>query len=255
MKSFLPLLGILLFSILLVYFQMDRTNETLGKSIQSSKLLDDSYVDWTIKRHRVTLQLLDKKKNPITKLEKIDQDKLKLVAVNNNFTTFEHITSRYKGKGVFEGKLNLNKKDSYSFFLFVEDDATSYILSSFKMDSWEKSEIPKDVLLNKKMNQINAILHFPPLFVNEQSELVFQLDSDKGKSKLNPLTEQKGVLYMIDEDATTMELIYPEKQVEEDKIIFLATFSKIGIYKLWGEFRWNGQKVIFPYVVQVQKRD
>lgn len=253
-RIFLPVFVILILCIILVYTQIDRTSASIGKSIQSSKYLDGSKVEWILKKDKVSIRILDKQKNPITKLEKVDQNKLKLVAINNDFTTLEHVTSNYKGKGVFEGKIKLDENDSYSFFLFVEDDDTSYILSTFQMNSWEKTKIPKDVLLNKSIKNVNAILHFPPLFINEESELVFQLNNNKGKNKLNPLIEQKGVLYVIDEEATSMELIYPEKQLEEDSIKFEVTFLKSGIYKLWGEFQWNGQTVTFPYVVQVQER-
>lgn len=249
------LLVLLILSIILIYFQLDRTNETMGKSTLSSKLLDKSLVEWIVKKDKVSVQLLDEHNKPITKLEKIDQDKIKIVAINNNFDSFEHISSNYKGNGVFQGKYQHDKNDAYSFFLFVEDDATSYVLSTFQMDNWEKTEIPKDVLLNKTIKNVNAILHFPPLFEQEQSELVFQLDGNKGKNKLNPFVEQIGVLYMIDEEATTMELIYPEVQSDEENITFKVLFSKAGIYKIWGEFQWNGRTVIFPYVVQVQKRE
>lgn len=248
-------LGIFVLSIILVYFQIDRTSETIGNSTQTGKLLDNSLVEWTIKNGKISVQLLNEQSKPITKLEKIDQEKIKIIVINNNFDTFEHISSTYKGNGVFEGKFQHNKDDSYSFFLFIEDDDTSYVLSSFQMDSWEKSEIPKDVLLNKTVKNVNAVLHFPPLFVNEQSELVFQLESIKGKNKLNPFVEQMGVLYMINEEATSMELIYPEKQIDEENIRFQVIFSNAGIYKIWGEFQWNGQTVTFPYVVQVQKRN
>lgn len=253
-KIIFPFIFLFILCIILIYTQMDRANATMGESIQSSELLDDISVEWNIKNDKIQIQLLDKHNNPITKLEKIDRDKLKIVVINQDFTFFEHIPCDYEGDGIFEVNVNLNKKEAYTFFLFLEDDFKSYQLSDFQMDNWEKSTIPKDVLLNKKIDDLNAVLQFPPLFVNEKSGLTFQLNGDSKKNKFNPLREQKGVLFVIDEEASSMELVYPSIQ-EKDKITFEVVFTKSGIYKLWGEFQWNGKKIVFPYVVQVQKRE
>lgn len=253
-KSIFPLIGILLLCIVLIYYQMDRTDTTMGESIQSSKLLDDTTVRWDIHNNKVSVELLDKKDNPITTLGSRERNKVNLLAVNNDFTYFEHVSSVYKGNGIFEGEFELDKDDDYTLFLYIEDENKSSLLSTFQMKDWEQSSIPKDTLLNKKIDNLNAILQFPPLFVNERSDITFQLDSDRGKNKLNPIVEEKGVLYIIDEEATVVELIHPAKQTSEDKIIFSVVFQKEGIYKLWGEFQWNGKMVRFPYVVQVLER-
>lgn len=250
-KSVFPLIGILLLCIVLIYYQMDTK---VGGSIQSSKLLDNTTVKWDIKNNEVIVELLDKKDNPITTLDSRERNKVNILAVNNDFTYFEHITSVYNGEGIFEGEFELDEDDVYTFFLYIEGKNISSVLSTFQMKKWEQASILKDTLLNKKIDNLNAILQFPPLFVNERSEITFQLDSDKGKNKLNPIVEEKGVLYIVDEEATLVELIHPEKQISDDKIIFSVVFPKVGIYKLWGEFQWNGKIVRFPYVVQVLER-
>lgn len=249
-----PMFILILLMMILIYYQMHSTDNTVG-SIQSNEILNELKVNWKVDKNKVIVELFDKRDNPITSLGTAEQNKIKLIAVNNDFTFFEHLTSRYNGNGVFEGKLHLKNEDAYTFFLFIDNEGTIQSLSTFQMENWEENVIPKDILLNKKIDKLNAVLQFPPLFEDEPSILTFQLKGDKGKNKLNPLSEQKGYLYIVNEDASTMELIYPEKQVNEDKVNFQVIFSNAGNYQLWGEFQWNGQTKIFPYVVQVQKRE
>ncbi len=261
MRNFLiPFMTILLLCVVLIYYQMGEADETIGASKQSEQLLKESDVVWSVEGEKVSIIIQDKKHHPITSLGEGEREKLNILAVNEEFSFFQHDKLTYYGEGVFEGKLSLKEGENYSLFLYLVDDEQAYTISSYQTSTLKQEKVVSiqlDTLLNKKVDGLEAALTFKPLFEQEPSTLTFSFQDDNGgKYKFNPLVKHKGMLFIVNQAMTKLLIVYPINDDQSEKTIeFYTIFPSAGIYKLWGEFQWDGKTKVFPYVIEALKKE
>lgn len=255
-KLFLPLTMLLLLCVALIYYQMGGVDKAVGISKQNKQLLKESKVEWSIEGETVQIVLEDNGNKAITSLGAGEREKLKILVVNEDFSFFKHVKATYHGNGVYSGDLSLKKGDNYAFFLYMNDDKQAYLISTYQTNEKKvEGSLKLDSLLTKEVDGIESTVAFPALFEKTPSKLTFSFDDGSGgKNKFNPIAKYKGVLYIINQEMTEFQAIYPTDN-EEKSASFQVTFPSAGIYKLWGEFQWNGKTRIFPYVVVVLEEE
>lgn len=68
-------------------------------------------------------------------------------------------------------------------------------------------------------------------------------------AKPEPHLGALGHVVVLDEDGEKYIHVHP---VADDKTVFDTKFEKPGIYKIWAEFKFEGQVNVYPFVIEVK---
>jgi hypothetical protein len=76
--------------------------------------------------------------------------------------------------------------------------------------------------------------------------------TNKPITNLQPYLGAMGHMVAMSSDVTKYLHIHPmTTKGHGPKITFMTLFPKKGVYKLWGQFQYQGRVIIIPYVVNV----
>lgn len=107
------------------------------------------------------------------------------------------------------------------------------------------NQLKPDQILEKTINNKTVKLKIDSLVTNKPTILTYQISGGKPEPYLGAL----GHVVIIDEGVTQFIHVHPSS---DDKTVFETQFSKPGIYKVWGEFKFGEQVNAYPFVIQVK---
>src|SRR5699024_523020 len=196
----------------------------------------------------LTIELKDKAGNAPT-LELSHVKIFNLIIVSFDLKQYYHLHPVDKGNGIFQQEINLTE-GLYKVFADITPQDLNYKIEPIDLqvgstEQNNQASLQPDTTFQKTINDITVKLEMNSLVVNEPTTLDFQISGGQPEPYLGAL----GHVIIIDEDIEQFIHVHPESA---DKTVFHTQFTEPGIYKIWGEFKFDGEVLTFPFVIEVK---
>lgn len=178
-----------------------------------------------------------------------------LIVVSEDLNEYYHLHPIQKNASTFESNIDLTGH-LYRSFVDINPKGKTYIIEPIPFEVGSASQMHY-----KDMNPVLQIdkestkeigekkVEFKPddpLQVGKDIKLTFNIENAMPEPYLGAL----GHVVIIDDKVQEFIHVHP---ISDDETVFEAHFSKPGIYKLWAEFKIDGEVFTFPYVIEVKK--
>ncbi|PTM58616.1 hypothetical protein [Desmospora activa] len=204
----------------------------------------------TAEGNELTITLKDKEGNPLSEkdLEVNHERLLHLIVVSQDLQQYEHLHPRLVKNGVFEVKASL-PAGSYQAFVDIKPKQLAYEVEPLSFQVGEKkgkhADLKPDDDFTQTVRETTVTMRPTSLQAGKPVTLNFSLQGGKPEPYLGAL----GHVVILDEGAEKFIHVHP---VSDEETRFTTTFEQPGIYKIWGEFKVDGEVKVYPFVVEVK---
>ncbi|HYK75294.1 MAG TPA: hypothetical protein VEV44_19535, partial [Pseudoneobacillus sp.] len=200
----------------------------------------------------LVITLKDHQGNPVTESDiEVNHEKLMhLIVVSTDLKEYKHLHPESNEPGVFKVSHSLEDGE-YKAFVDIKPKDLTYKVEPINIklgsqhDEHEQRTLQPDVNLVKQVGNHQVEMKPSSLKANEEIQLKFDLNGEIPEQHLGAL----GHVVILDEHAENYIHVHP---LHGDEPIFETQFTKPGIYKIWAEFKFNGEVFVFPYVVKIE---
>lgn len=225
-------------------------------------------VNWSFAAHHIepnkkaslTIEVLDQSGKPVDQFDINHEKKMHLIMVSKDLSSYQHIHPVYLGNGKF--KIDVEFPQTGDFKLIADFKPKGQEATS--QHHWVKvvGNVPavQPVQPDKKLTKIvdgkEVTLSFDKeLKANQETKLNFHIIDTKSKQPITGLQPYLGAIghvVILTKDTEKYLHVHPmnEKSTGPDAQ-FHTKFPKSGVYKIWGEFQYQGKVFITPFVIQV----
>lgn len=203
-----------------------------------------------VENEELIITLKDLDGNPISDLEVNHEKLLHLIVVSSDLKEYQHLHPQTNEPGVFKVPHSLPEGE-YKAFVDIKPTGKTYVVTpiSFMVGEnhtkHEEDSLTVDTELTKEAGGHNVKMLPSSLKVNEDIQLTFDLGGDIPEQYLGAL----GHVVILDQKGENYIHVHP---LEGNKPVFATKFSEPGVYKIWAEFKFNGQVFVFPYVIEIK---
>lgn len=197
----------------------------------------------------ITIDVKDKDQNS-PKLEISHEKIMHLIIVSADLEDYYHLHPEEKGNGVYTLKFDL-PENSYKAFVDIKPRNLDYQISPIGLHvgkgqgEHEVNPLKVDTNLTKTINEKTVELTTTELGINKDVTLSFDTKGVTPEPYLGAL----GHVVILDEKGEKFVHVHP---TSEEKTLFETKFDKPGIYKVWGEFKFDGKVGSYPFVIEVK---
>ncbi|QGQ44256.1 hypothetical protein [Metabacillus sediminilitoris] len=173
-----------------------------------------------------------------------------LIIVSTDLEDYYHLHPEENGNGVYTLKFELHE-NSYKAFVDIKPKNLAYQVSPIELHVGEghiehdNYSLKVDTTLTKTINEKTVELLTTELGVNKDVTLNFDTKGITPEPYLGAL----GHVVILDEKGDNFVHVHP---ASEEKTSFETKFDKPGIYKVWGEFKFEGKVHAYPFVIEVK---
>lgn len=210
----------------------------------------------------ITINIQDSKGKAIEKFDRFQEEFMHLILVSDDLQFFSHLHPTYKGNGRFEIKTKFPQPGNYTFFSDYKPAGKSEQISVLKTQVPGKNRLIsiKNFSHAKTFANTNVELMFstPAVKTGEEVTVMFHLEDSANNQPiedLQPYLGEAGHLVILQQSPVLSEANYIHahalKGTLPGKIHFLTRFPKPGMYKLWGQFKRNGEIITADFWVNV----
>jgi hypothetical protein len=198
----------------------------------------------------ITIELKDKN-NHVPELEVSHEKYMHFIVVSSDLKEYHHLHPEKKGDGIYQQKVSL-VGNSYKSFVDIKPKGLQYSVTPIEFQVGEthhehvNNDLVADTDFKKTVNGQTVELTTNSFKVNKEITLNFDMKGAKPEPYLGAL----GHVVVLDEEGDKYIHVHP---VSDDKTIFDTQFDKPGIYKLWAEFKFEGQVNVYPFVIEVKE--
>ncbi|MBY0156811.1 MULTISPECIES: hypothetical protein [Cytobacillus] len=197
----------------------------------------------------ITIELKDKN-NHVPELEVSHEKYMHFIVVGLDLQEYHHLHPEKMGDGIYKQKVSL-EGNSYKAFVDIKPKGLQYSVMPIEFHASEahhehgNNDLAADRDFTKTINGKTVELTAESFEVNKEVTLNFDLKDAKPEPHLGAL----GHVVVLDEDGEKYIHVHP---VADDKTVFNTKFDKPGIYKIWAEFKFEGQVNVYPFVIEVK---
>lgn len=217
----------------------------------SSATESEVQVDLGATKEDIALRLTDFDGNPVDQLEVNHEKLLHLIVVSSDLETYVHLHPEQSGVGEFNVDHNLPKGE-YKAFVDIKPKDLAYEVIPIVFTIGEghgedgaHSHLQADVELTKTVDSYTVTMEPSSMKVGEEIQLEFDLHGKTPETYLGAL----GHVVILDELGEEYIHVHP---LEGEEPVFATSFSKPGLYKIWAEFKFNGEVFVFPFVIEIE---
>ncbi|WP_409254065.1 hypothetical protein V1502_09255 [Bacillus sp. SCS-153A] len=222
------------------------SDEVHGEGLHESEV----NVDIKSEGDTITISLKDNDGRPVNELEINHEKLLHLIIVGSDMETYRHLHPQRISEGMFEADHDLTE-GSYKAFVDFKPINKKYHVEPIPFKVGQQNgehHQPKltesdDFTINNSGHQVTLT---PSSFkAGKEVQLNFDLNGEVSEQYLGAL----GHVVIVDSNAQEYLHVHP---LEGKEPVFATTFEEPGLYKLWAEFKFDGEVFVFPYVIRVQ---
>jgi hypothetical protein len=210
----------------------------------------------------ISIYIKNKSNKPIAKFDTVHDKLMHLIIVSKDLSYFSHIHPVYKGNGKFDITTTFPSGGDYQLIAEVTPHGAGD-------NSVEKhwlhiaGPVPKpvpivpDKNLTKVIDGLNITLSFDHIMAMMGLNMTFTIRdaaTNKPIENLQPYLGAMGHAVAIRNDLQEYLHIHPmTTKGNGPKVTFMTYFPTEGVYKIWGQFQYNGRVIVAPFVVNVPK--
>ncbi|MFB2920670.1 hypothetical protein [Aerosakkonema funiforme] len=239
----------------------DRSSHTIKSEFAKAKLTTPENI-LSNTDIPVTINIQDSKGKTIEKFDRFQEEFMHLILVSDDLQFFSHLHPTYKGNGRFEINARFPQPGNYTFFSDYKPAGSSEQISVLKTKvSGKNISIPEKNLSHTKTfanTKVELILSPPTVKAGEELTVMFHLKNaanNQPVTNLQPYLGEAGHLVILHQAPVLTEANYIHAHAltgtPAGKIHFMTRFPKPGMYKLWGQFKRNGEIVTADFWVNV----
>ncbi|UQX52905.1 hypothetical protein M5V91_18470 [Cytobacillus pseudoceanisediminis] len=197
----------------------------------------------------ITIELKDKN-NHVPELEVSHEKYMHFIVVGSDLQEYHHLHPEKMGDGIYKQKVSL-EGNSYKAFVDIKPKGLQYSVMPIEFHAGEahhehgNNDLAADTDFTKTINGKTVELTAESFEISKEVTLNFDLKDAKPEPHLGAL----GHVVVLDEDGEKYIHVHP---VADDKTVFDTKFDKPGIYKVWAEFKFEGQVNVYPFVIEVK---
>ncbi|ODG92599.1 MULTISPECIES: hypothetical protein [Bacillaceae] len=207
----------------------------------------------------LNIQVNSLKGKPVDQFELEHEKLMHLIIVSKDLSFFDHLHPQYKGKGLFTVIPNFPNGGEYKLFTdFIpkgsDKNVKSKLVKVTGQPAGPVSLIP-DKVLTKVIDGKEITLKFDKLATDQEVKMTYTIKDAKTKKEINDLQPYLGAVghvVAISGDTNTYLHVHPMNEKSSGPVAeFMTSFPKKGLYKIWGQFKQNGNVFIVPFIVDV----
>jgi hypothetical protein len=207
----------------------------------------------------IKIDLQDKQGKAIEKYDINHEKQMHLIVVSKDLAYFNHIHPVYKGNGEFMVTTQFPVGGDYKIIAdFIPTgmgNMTKTQWVTVQGDAPKPTAIEPDTNLTKVVDGKEISLSFDHIMTGMDLNMTFNIKDAKTKepiTNLQPYLGAVGHVVILSADTEMYLHVHPtdEKATGPDAK-FMTSFSKSGIYKIWGQFQQNDKVFVVPFVVKV----
>lgn len=191
----------------------------------------------------------DKEGNPVTEFEINHEKLMHLIVVSHDLSDYYHFHPTSLDNGEFELEIDL-PEGSYKAFTDIKPVGYSYLAEPIPLkvgnegDHGHANLVP-ETNFTKTIENVTVTMDPTTFVVGAPITLHFMIDGAKPEPYLGAL----GHVVILDESATNYVHVHP---LSDKETKFETQFEEPGLYKIWGEFQFNGVVYVYPFVIEVK---
>lgn len=223
--------------------------------------------DWTtpkeIKPNQefpISILIKDKKGKPIPKFDVVHEKLMHMIIVSKDLSYFSHIHPEYKGNGEFDIKTSLPAAGDYNIITEFtpkgsEDNGLQRHWIHVEGVAPAQESIEPDKHMTKVIDGKKVTLSFDHIMAGMDLDMKFTIrdaKTNKPITNLEPYMGAMGHAVAISKDLKEYLHIHPMPSKKQGPdVTFMVYFPKKGVYKIWGQFQYEGKVFVAPFVVKV----
>lgn len=203
-----------------------------------------------VQNGELVITLKDIEGKTISDLEVNHEKLLHLIVVSSDMKKYQHLHPQTNEPGVFKISHSLQSGE-YKAFVDIKPKGKAYKVAPItfivgeKHNEQEENSLVVDSELTKEVGD-HIVRLLPSSFKsNEDIQLTFNLGGETPEQYLGAL----GHVVILDEKGENYIHVHP---LDGNEPVFATKFSEPGVYKIWAEFKFNGEVYVFPYVVEIK---
>ncbi|HWO74345.1 MAG TPA: hypothetical protein VNM69_00345 [Bacillus sp. (in: firmicutes)] len=212
----------------------------------------DIQTNLEVKDSKLSIAIKDKTGELFDELEVNHEKLLHLIIISSDMELYKHLHPEKIGAGMFEVNQELPDGE-YKAFIDIKPIGKTYQVNPISFTIGENhrgdhqyATLKPSESMTVKKDKYQVTMNPSSLNVNEEIKLSFDLNGTKPEQYLGAL----GHVVILDEAANEYIHVHPLKGEEP---VFATSFDQPGLYKVWAEFKFNGDVFVFPYVIEIDK--
>lgn len=202
----------------------------------------------------LTIRLTNGAGRPVDQLQVVHEKKLHFLIMSRDLTFFAHEHPQRQSEGVQTLPFTFPRPGEYVLFGDYTPEGASQVVSSTRLtvpgaSAMKDPQLKADDLAHTR--RVGAYeVKLDQKVAGGQTTLAFSLTKNgKPVVDLQPYLGALGHLVVVDPTASTLLHSHPMGAGEPGKVTFHTSFPAPGLYKMWGEFRPDGQALRVDFVV------
>jgi hypothetical protein len=208
----------------------------------------------------ISILIKDKKGLPIPKFDKVHEKLMHMIIVSKDLSYFSHIHPVYKGNGQFDITTSLPAGGDYNIITeFTPKGAEDNSVQRHWIHVGGKAPdailIEPDKHMTKVIDGKKITLSFDHIMAGMDLNMKFTIrdaKTNKPITNLQPYLGSMGHAVAISKDLKQYLHIHPmNSKGHGPSVTFMTFFPKKGVYKIWGQFQYEGKVFVAPFIVNV----
>lgn len=173
-----------------------------------------------------------------------------LIVMSSDLNDYYHLHPEVRDNGMHVQQIDL-PDGKYKVFVDINPKGLQYAAAPIPLSIGQTKEEPtqsklvKDTNLTKTINGQTVELITDTIEVNK--EITFNFDVKDATPE--PYLGALGHVVITDEKGEKFIHVHP---MSEKETVFMTMFDERGLYKIWAEFKLDGEVIVYPFVIEVQ---
>lgn len=207
-------------------------------------------IDVTISYNNNLLSIhIEDSENKPPKLIMNHEKLLHLVVISEDLKEFLHLHPNQMDENTFEQEIKLEENKAFKAFVDITVEGKNFFIKPINVsrkDNSNKKPLKLDNIKSRTLQGKNIDFEHSPFVINQKVELHFNINNATPDPYLGAL----GHVVIVDEQLEKFIHVHPKNN---NITTFETHFDTPGKYKLWAEFKFGQDIVIFPYVFEVNR--